>query len=147
MAHELSKLAALPGARRKKFRVGRGIGSGNGKTAGRGTKGQLSRSGAALSPGFEGGQMPIQRRLPKRGFRNIFAVRYDVVNLSALERLEGVQVVDLDVLEGAGLISGQRPVKILANGALSKALVVKAHAFSAAAVTKIQSSGGSAEVL
>lgn len=147
MSHELSNLSSVPGSRVRRFRVGRGIGSGNGKTAGRGTKGQKSRSGSSLSPGFEGGQMPIQRRLPKRGFVNIFAVRYDIVNVRDLERLVGAQTVDVELLFQAGFVSGKRPVKILAEGELTRPLLVKAHAFSAAAVSKIQASGGSVEEL
>jgi large subunit ribosomal protein L15 len=131
----------------KRFRIGRGIGSGNGKTAGRGTKGQKSRSGSSLSPGFEGGQMPIQRRLPKRGFVNIFAVKRDIVNLADLDRLAGVEIIDVDLMARAGLVSGNRPVKVLANGTLSKPVLVKAHAFSAEAINKIQAGGGRVEVL
>lgn len=147
MAQELSNLSVHPGSKHTRRRLGRGIGSGRGKTCGRGTKGQLSRSGQGVTPGFEGGQMPIQRRLPKRGFVNIFGEKFDIVNLNTLERLVGVEVVDPDVLRMAGMISGRRRVKILATGTLTKTFVVKAHAFSAEATKKIEASGGKVEVL
>lgn len=146
MANELSSLSVPAGSRTRKFRVGRGLGSGNGKTAGRGTKGQNSRSGARLTPGFEGGQMPIQRRLPKRGFRNAFAVEWDVVNVSQLSALGG-SVIDPDVLEQKGLVSGSRKIKILGDGEVTGALNVKANAFSQQAKAKIEAAGGTVEVL
>ncbi len=147
MSYELSSLAPIPGAKRRTKRLGRGIGSGNGKTAGRGTKGQNSRSGSGRSPGFEGGQMPIQRRLPKRGFTNIFKTSFDIVNLRDLDALSEVTVVDQDILKKAGVVSGRRPVKILADGELSRPLIVRANAFSAEASRKIQASGGTVEVV
>lgn len=146
MSHELSSLSPVPGSRRRSFRVGRGIGSGNGKTAGRGTKGQNSRSGAALTPGFEGGQMPIQRRLPKRGFRNIHAITTETVNVSDLERIVGVNVVDEAVMKQYGLVTGRHRVKVLGDGVLTKALVVRASSFSAGATAKIEACGGKVEV-
>lgn len=147
MSNELSSLSYVPGSQRKSFRVGRGIGSGNGKTAGRGTKGQNSRSGSTRSAGFEGGQMPIQRRLPKRGFNNVFRTEWDVVNLRHFARFEAGSVVGIEELEAAGLVSGNRPVKILADGSLEHGLTIKAHAFSAQALAKIESAGGKAEVI
>ena len=147
MSNELSDLVIWPGSQKKKFRVGRGIGSGNGKTAGRGTKGQKSRSGSSLRPGFEGGQMPIQRRLPKRGFTNIFAVTVDIVNLWQLEDFSPQQVVDVDALVGRGLVSGKNPVKILGQGELTHSVNVVANAFSSGAIAKITAIGGKAEVV
>lgn len=146
MSHELSNLAPVPGSRRRHFRVGRGIGSGNGKTAGRGTKGQNSRSGANLTPGFEGGQMPIQRRLPKRGFRNIHAIPVETVNVSELERIVGVSVVDVEVMKQYGLVTGKHKVKVLGDGELTKAFTVRASSFSAGATAKIEACGGKVEV-
>jgi large subunit ribosomal protein L15 len=147
MSNELSKLMIHPGSRRDKKRVGRGIGSGRGKTAGRGVKGQLSRAGEGRTPGFEGGQMPLQRRLPKRGFHNSFAEDWDVLNLDAITRLVGVDVVDIEVMAAAGFVSGRRKVKVLGRGELERGLTVKAHAFSAGARAKIEASGGKVEVL
>jgi large subunit ribosomal protein L15 len=145
----LSTLAPAPGAVRKRKRVGRGPGSGNGKTAGRGHKGRGARSGGNTPPGYEGGQMPLQRRLPKRGFRNPFRAEYSLVNLAQLEaKFDTGAVVDVAALQAAGLVHGHaRPVKILASGELTKALSVKAHKFSAAAAAKLQAAGGSAEVV
>ena len=147
MSNELSNLSPVPGSKRKVFRVGRGIGSGNGKTAGRGTKGQNSRSGSNRSPGFEGGQMPIQRRLPKRGFRNIFATHWEVVNLCEFEKLGSVELVDLELLVNAGLVTGRHPVKVLAKGELRRAYTVRVNGFSAQASAKIEALGGKAEVI
>lgn len=147
MSNELSSLSYVPGSQRKSFRVGRGIGSGNGKTAGRGTKGQNSRSGSTRSAGFEGGQMPIQRRLPKRGFRNIFRSEWDVVNLRSFDRFEAGSVVGIEELQAAGLVSGNCPVKVLGDGSLSHALTIKAHAFSAQALKRIELAGAKAEVI
>lgn len=147
MSNELSTLSLIPGSQRKRFRLGRGIGSGNGKTAGRGTKGQNSRSGSNRSPGFEGGQTPIQRRLPKRGFNNPFATHWEVVNLMEFERLGNVEVIELELMISAGLVTGKYPVKILAKGDISRAYTVKAHGFSAQAVAKIEACGGKVEVI
>lgn len=146
---DLSKLAPASGAIKKRKRVGRGPGSGNGKTAGRGHKGRAARSGGNTPPGYEGGQMPLQRRLPKRGFHNPFRVTYSVVNLGQLEeRFEAGAVVDAEALQARGLIRNARDrVKILAKGELNKALTVKAHRFSAAARDRLQTLGGSAEVV
>jgi len=146
---DLSNLAPAPGATKKRKRVGRGPGSGHGKTSARGHKGRGARSGGNTPPGYEGGQMPLQRRLPKFGFHNPFRREFSIVNLGQLEaRFEAGAVVDGDALRASGLIRNlKRPIKILADGTLSKALTVKAHKFSAAAVQRLQAAGGSAEVI
>jgi len=131
-----------------KKRVGRGQGSGNGKTAGRGHKGAKSRSGFTFKRGFEGGQMPLHRRVPKRGFHNPFRVEYEVVNLDTLgERFESGLAITLDVLREHGLVGLRKKVKVLARGEVSKALTVQAHKFSGKAAEKIAAAGGTAEVL
>jgi len=142
----LSHLRPAAGAVKKRKRLGRGTGSGLGKTSGKGHKGRGSRSGGNTPPGYEGGQMPLARRLPKRGFRNPFREEYQIINLSSLERFAPGSVVDLAVLREAGLVRGQRKVKILADGELTKALTVKAHAFSQKAREKIMALGGATEV-
>jgi len=148
MAISLNTLAPPKGANRKNKRVGRGIGSGHGKTATRGYKGQLSRSGTSMRPGFEGGQMPLHRRLPKRGFTNIFRKEYAVVNLKSLESFEEGAQVDPEALQAAGIIRNVRDgLKILGAGELSHALRVRAHKFSRSAAEKIQKAGGSVEVI
>jgi large subunit ribosomal protein L15 len=145
---DLSSLHPAPGARSARKRVGRGTGSGLGKTAGRGHKGRKSRSGGNSPPGYEGGQMPLQRRLPKRGFTNPFRKEYEVVNLSSLGRFEAGSVVDPAALSGAGLVGRRaKRIKILGNGALEHALTVKAHAFSESAKAAIEAKGGSVEVV
>ncbi|NLN29490.1 MAG: 50S ribosomal protein L15 [Firmicutes bacterium] len=146
---QLHDVKAAPGARRERKRLGRGIGSGLGKTAGRGQKGQLARSGGKPGPYFEGGQMPLQRRLPKRGFNNArFAKVYSIVNVSDLARFEAGSVVTPEVLLESGLIRQIRDgVKILGDGELTTALTVQAHAFSKAAAEKIEAAGGKAEVI
>ena len=149
MANELHNLQPAPGATKKRKRVGRGPGSGNGKTAGRGHKGQKSRSGAKRRYGFEGGQMPLVRRIPKRGFTNLFRVSYQVVNLRDLDRVfsDGDEVFP-ELLADRGLIrGGDQPVKILASGELGKKLTVHAHAFSKNAQASIEAAGGSCEVV
>lgn len=129
-------------------RVGRGIGSGRGKTSGRGHKGQLARSGGGKGPGFEGGQTPLQRRLPKRGFTNIFAKEYGVVNVADLNRFENGATVTRRDLEEAGLVKSRVfGIKILGDGDLEKALTVQASKFSRSAVEKIEAAGGKAEVI
>ncbi len=145
---ELDKLKPAPGAVRSKKRVGRGPGSGTGKTAGRGSNGAKSRSGYSLRYGFEGGQMPLIRRVPKRGFTNIFAKEVANVNVRDLNRFAEETVVTPDLLASSGLIdkSGDR-VKVLGDGDLKKKLVVQAHQFSAGAKAKIEAAGGRAEVL
>ena len=146
----LDKLKPAEGSKgRKHFRVGRGQGSGNGKTAGRGHKGAQSRSGFKFKRGFEGGQMPLHRRVPKRGFHNPFRVEYAVVNLDALaERFaEGADVTP-DLMRAIGLVRDARlPIKVLARGEMSKKLSVQAHKFSGKAAEKIAAAGGSAQVL
>lgn len=143
---ELHELSPAAGSRRDRKRVGRGPGSGTGKTAGRGEKGQKARSGGSVPAGFEGGQMPLHRRIPKRGFHNFNRVEYQVVNVSQLEGLSGD--VGPEALRAAGLIrSLRRPVKVLGNGDLSSAVNVTAHAFSGSASRKIEAAGGSATVL
>jgi len=144
---KLHELMPAEGATKSPKRVGRGHGSGNGKTAGKGHKGQKARAGRGQRPGFEGGQMPLQRRVPKRGFNNIFAKEYSIVNVSALEVFDDGAVVDAAALAEKGLIrSACENAKILGNGELSKKLTVTASAFSASAAEKIQKAGGTAEV-
>jgi large subunit ribosomal protein L15 len=145
---KLSDLRPAPGASKKRKRVGRGDGSGHGKTSCRGHKGQGARAGGGTRPGFEGGQMPLQRRLPKRGFHNPFRTQMAVVNLAQLEVFPQGSEVTPESLAERGLISGKRPrFKILGDGALSKSLTVKAHGFSAKAKEKIEASGGKAELI
>lgn len=143
---DLSSLRPAAGANKSKKRLGRGTGSGLGKTSGKGHKGKGSRSGGNTPPGYEGGQMPLARRLPKRGFRNLFRQEYEVVNLSSLERFSAGSVVDVTLLREAGLVRGKKKVKILADGELTKTLTIKAHAFSEKAREKILTLGGVAEV-
>lgn len=146
---KINEVVPSPGARKLAFRKGRGVGSGNGKTAGRGHKGQNSRAGGGVRPGFEGGQMPIFRRLPKRGFNNKrFAMHYIEVNIGDLERFEEGAVIDGAVLKQSGVISLPKVndgVKVLGNGDLTRKLTVRATAFTAAARKKIEEAGGSAE--
>jgi large subunit ribosomal protein L15 len=145
---KLDDLRPAAGSNRKRKRVGRGDGSGHGKTSTRGHKGQGSRSGGNTKPGFEGGQMPLQRRLPKRGFRNPFRVEMSVVNLSQLESLPAGSEVTPETLVLQGYVSGKlRRVKVLGDGTLSKALNVRAHGFSAKAKEKIEAAGGKAELI
>ncbi|MDI9501922.1 MAG: 50S ribosomal protein L15 [Tissierellia bacterium] len=141
---------AKGGGSKARKRLGRGTGTGQGKTAGRGQDGQKSRSGGGVRPGFEGGQMPLFRRLPKRGFTNIFAKEWNVVNLSDLNAFEDGQTVDIDALVESGRIKKSKkanPLKVLGNGEIEKALTVKAAAFSAGAKEKIEARGGKAEVI
>ncbi len=133
-------------ANEKRKRIGRGMGSGMGKTATRGHKGQGSRSGSRLMRGFEGGQMPLHRRLPKRGFVNIFREEYAVVNLERLAAL-GETTVTPDLLRDRGIVKGNAPIKVLGNGELNAALTVQAHKFSKSAQEKITRAGGKAEVI
>jgi large subunit ribosomal protein L15 len=142
----LSTIRAPKKSTEKKKRVGRGMGSGMGKTSTRGHKGQWSRTGARLIRGFEGGQMPLHRRIPKRGFTNIFREEYDVVNLDRLADL-GLTEVNPESLKKAGVINGKSPVKILGMGELTTALTVHAHKFSKTAQDKITKAGGKFEVL
>ena len=142
---KLHDLSPAEGSRRKRKRIGRGPGSGTGKTAGKGHKGQRSRSGFSRRRGFEGGQMPLLRRVPKRGFNNIFRTEYEIVNVARLAELEGD--VTPELLVEKGLVRAGRPVKILGQGDLKKKLKVSAHKFSASAQSKIEAAGGSCEVL
>ena len=146
---DLSKLKPADGSKHAKKRVGRGPGSGTGKTAGRGHKGAQSRSGYSYKRGFEGGQMPLHRRLPKRGFNNIFRIEYVVVNLDQLEaRFDAGTLVTPEVLRASGLVSDRRlPVKVLGRGDVTKALTVQAHKFSGTAAEKLSAAGGKAEAI
>jgi large subunit ribosomal protein L15 len=145
---DLSNLSPAPRSRKSRKRLGRGPGSGLGKTSGRGHKGRGARSGGNTHPSFEGGQMPLQRRLPKRGFHNPFRREYSIVNLSRLEAaFESGAVVDAAALAAHGLVRAGRPIKVLGQGELSKPLTVKAHAFSESAKARIAAAGGSAEVI
>lgn len=145
---KLNQLTATPGATKERKRIGRGYGSGTGKTAGKGHKGQKARAGHGQRPGFEGGQMPMQRRLPKRGFNNIFAKEIAAVNVGVLNKFEDGASVDAAALVEAGILNKNCDgVKILSNGKLEKKLTVKANAFSAAAKEKIEAAGGKAEVI
>ncbi len=148
MGTTLSTLKPPVGARRKRKRVGRGPGSGTGKTSGRGHKGQKARSGGSIRRGFEGGQMPLQRRLPKRGFKNIFRVQVDQVNLDVLDRVFDAGEVDPAQMRAKGVVPRKAAViKVLGRGELSKALTVKAHRFSQTAREKIEAAGGTVHVL
>lgn len=144
----LHTLKPAEGSRKKEIRVGRGIGSGVGKTCGRGHKGQKARSGGGVRLGFEGGQMPIYRRLPKRGFKNIWAKKFATVNVETLNRFDDGAIVDAVALVESGIIKNVLDgVKILGNGDISKKLTVRAQAFTKSAIQKIQAAGGSAEVI
>ena len=143
---DLSNLQPAPGSTSSRKRIGRGQGSGLGKTAGRGHKGQNSRSGGGVKPGFEGGQMPLHRRLPKRGFTPLNKKVYALVNLCDLEQFEAGTTIDAEVLIGAGVIKKVCDgIKVLGKGELTKALTVKAHRFSKSSAEKIQAVGGSVE--
>ena len=144
----LGNLSPAQGATTPSKRLGRGIGSGLGKTSGKGHKGQWARSGGGVRPGFEGGQMPLIRRIPKRGFNNHFRKVYSIVNLSVLEAFESNSVIDIEVLNEKGLIKlvkGSVGLKVLANGTVTKPLTVKANCFSAKAKEIIEAAGGKAE--
>ena len=145
---KMHELAPAIGSTKESKRIGRGHGSGNGKTAGKGHKGQKARAGHGMRAGFEGGQMPLQRRVPKRGFNNIFAEEWTAINVSALEVFEDGTVVDAAALVSKGIIKkANLPVKVLGNGKLTKKLEVKLNAYSASAADKINSIGGKAEVI
>jgi len=146
--HPLSKLKPPAGAKKAPKRVGRGQASGTGQTAGRGTKGQRSRSGRATKPGFEGGQMPLQRRLPKRGFTNIFRKEYTLIQIRDLARFDPDTVVDLKALCDAGMVKSiKHGIKVLGTGEIDRPLTVKAQKFSKSARQKIEAAGGKAEVV
>ncbi len=145
---KMHELAPAIGSTKESKRIGRGHGSGQGKTAGKGHKGQHARAGRGMRAGFEGGQMPLQRRIPKRGFNNIFAEEWVAINLSALEVFEDGSVVDAAALASKGIIKkANLPVKVLGNGKLTKKLEVKLNAYSASAAEKIAAVGGKAEVI
>ena len=146
---KLHELSPAPGSTKEVKRIGRGHGSGNGKTSGKGHKGQKARSGGGIRLGFEGGQMPLQRRVPKRGFNNIFAKHYVVINVSDLEaNFDNGAVVDTEALVGLGIINDPKDgVKVLGNGELTKSLTVQVAKFSKSAVEKIEKAGGKAEVM
>jgi large subunit ribosomal protein L15 len=144
----LSELKPAPGSKHSKKRVGRGPGSGWGKTASRGHKGQNSRAGGGTKPGFEGGQMPLTRRIPKRGFNNVFRKAWAIVNLRDLKRFPAESVVDADALKQAGLITRtSQPIKLLAQGEVTVALVVKVQSVSIQAKARIEAAGGKVEVV
>lgn len=145
---KLHELSAPEGSAKKAWRKGRGPGSGNGKTAGKGHKGQNARSGGGVKPGFEGGQTRLARRIPKRGFNNIFATNYTAINVSLLEKFVDGTVVDTELLIAAGIVKDPADgIKVLGNGELTKKLTVKAAAFSASAKEKIEKAGGEAQVI
>lgn len=145
---KLHELSPQEGSKKARRRVGRGLGSGMGKTSGRGTKGLYARSGGSSHPGFEGGQMPLYRRLPKRGFINIFADQYAEVNVEQLNRFENGDVVDPVSLIEKGILKNVRDgIRILGNGELSKSVTVKAHGFTRTAREKIEAAGGKVEVI
>ncbi len=145
---KLHDLRPAPGSKKKPKRLGRGPGSGRGKTSGKGHKGVLARSGNPNMAGFEGGQMPLARRLPKRGFHNPFRVEYSIVNLQALSTLSDINEVTPQVLHDKGIVRKRsRPIKILGVGELTKPLVVEAHKFSQSALQKIEQAGGQAKVI
>ncbi len=144
----LDMLKPHEGAKKKKKRVGRGPGSGHGKTACRGTKGQRSRSGGGVSPGFAGGQMPLYRQLPKRGFKNPFKKVYGVINVQDLSKLDTQEAIDLDYLQSKGLVAKRyNLLKVLGEGNLDKPIQVKAHAISHSAREKIEAAGGKVEII
>jgi large subunit ribosomal protein L15 len=143
---KLNELAPPPGSRKHRKRLGRGVGSGTGKTAGRGTKGYNSRSGGGVRPGFEGGQMPLHRRLPKRGFTNIFKKKISVINIFDLSRFENGSIVDEALLVKAGLVKGRRDgIKLLSQGEINKQLTIRLDKLSKAAAEKILAAGGKIE--
>ena len=143
--HELSP---AEGSTKDVKRIGRGHGSGQGKTAGKGHKGQNARSGGGVRPGFEGGQMPLQRRIPKRGFNNIFAAKMATVNVSDFDKFTDGTVIDEELMVAAGLVKkADNGIKVLGNGEVTKNITVKASAFSASAKEKIEKAGGKAEVM
>lgn len=145
---KLHELKPNPGSSKNRKRLGRGTATGQGKTAGRGQDGQKSRSGGSVRPGFEGGQMPLYRRIPKRGFKNIFRTVYAEVNVEILNRFEDETEITPELLKDAGIVRKQLDgVKVLGNGEISKKLTVKAHKFSKTAVEKIEAAGGKVEVI
>ena len=145
---KLHELSPAPGSATKAWRKGRGAGSGNGKTAGKGHKGQNARSGGGVRPGFEGGQIPLYRKLPNRGFHNKFSTVYSIINVDALNRFDDGAVIDLNALMESGVVSKANDgLKVLGRGEITKKLTVKASIFSATAKSKIEAAGGKAEVI
>lgn len=145
---KLHELKPNPGSNKNRKRLGRGTATGQGKTSGRGMNGQKSRSGGGVRPGFEGGQMPLYRRLPKRGFTNIFATNYAEINVDVLNRFEDGAEITPEILKETGILKKQLDgVKVLGNGELTKKLTVKANKFSKSAVEKIEAAGGKVEVI
>ena len=144
----LNNLRPNPGSKKTKKRVGRGEGSGHGKTSCRGEKGQRSRSGSSIRPGFQGGQMPLYRQLPKRGFKNPFKKAYGILNVSDLNKLASFEIVDLEVAKSKGLVRKRdKLLKLLGNGDLDAPVKVRAHAASSTAIKKIEAAGGSIELI
>lgn len=144
----LNDLSPMKGSSKKRKRVGRGPGSGHGKTSCRGHKGQKARAGAKIHPGFEGGQMPFQRRIPKRGFKNIFKKEYELINISDLNKFEAGTVLDVNSLKEAGLIRGTKyGVKLLGDGEISNPLAIKIHRVSKTAREKVEAAGGKVELV
>jgi large subunit ribosomal protein L15 len=144
----IEDLKPTPGSRKRNKRVGRGIGSGHGKTSCKGHKGQKARSGGTKGPGFEGGQMPLQRRLPKRGFKNRFRTEYAVINLKDIMHIEGLEIITAEALKDRGVLKDLKDgLKVLGEGEITRPLTIKADAFSASALEKIAAAGGKAEVV
>jgi len=144
----IEDLKPAPGSRKRNKRVGRGIGSGHGKTSCKGHKGQKARSGGTKGPGFEGGQMPLQRRLPKRGFKNRFRTEYAVINLKDIMLIEGLEIITAEALRERGVLKDLKDgLKVLGEGEITRPLTIKADAFSASALEKIAAAGGKAEVV
>jgi large subunit ribosomal protein L15 len=144
----LNDLSPSIGSKKKKKRIGRGPGSGHGSTSCKGDKGQKARSGASIRPGFEGGQMPLHRRIPKRGFYNIFKKEFEIINIKDLQRFEGASQIDIDVLKKSGLIKSERnKIKLLGDGEVTFPINIKVHRATMTAVEKIQSGGGKVELL
>jgi large subunit ribosomal protein L15 len=145
---KIEDLKPAPGSRKRNKRVGRGIGSGHGKTSCKGHKGQKARSGGTKGPGFEGGQTPLQRRLPKRGFKNRFAIEYAIINLKDIVKIQDADIITPEILIEKGIIKDlKNGIKVLGNGDIQRPLTIKAHAFSASAISKISAAGGKAEVV
>ncbi len=144
---KLSELRPAAGSRKKTKRIGRGVGSGHGKTSCRGHKGQGSRSGGGVPAWFEGGQMPIQRRLPKRGFTNIFRINYNIINLKDLDKIKSNDPITLELLREKKIVKRKRPIKILGGGELTKPVIIHAKKFSKSAMKKIEEAGGKAVVV
>lgn len=145
---KIEDLRPVEGSRKGKKRVGRGIGSGHGKTSCKGHKGQKARSGGTRGPGFEGGQMPLQRRLPKRGFKNPFKIEYAIINLKDVSKIEGIDTITPETLIERGMIKDlKNGLKVLGGGEIQRPCTIKADAFSASALAKIAAAGGKAEVI